>query len=99
MRGATTNCPGCGWVVERRNVRGRLPTHCDGACRARAYRARRAAASVDQQRERLHAQIERDQRIADENTIPFAIRAVPGMVILPAYGPGFPALGRVRQAE
>lgn len=44
-------------------------------------------------------QIARDGRIAWEHAVPFAIRAVPGLVIHRCYGAGFPALGRLRQAE
>ena len=65
----------------------------------KAYRQRCAELERPLRIARLRAQIERDDRIAWEHTVPYAIHAKPGLVIHRVYGVGFPALGRKRKAE
>jgi len=96
-RNAITKCSGCGFPVEGKRQGAR---HCTNACRQKAYRHRqRALVDPLQIMLELRSRIARDNRIAWEHAVPFAIRAVPGLVIHRCYGPGFPALGRKRQAE
>lgn len=89
-------CLGCGdsFQLTRRDAR-----YCGGACRQKAYRRRREVLERPLRIARLRLQIERDDRIAWDHAVAYAIRAVPGMVIHRVYGVGFPALGRKRQAE
>src|SRR5260370_25978011 len=84
-------CGGCGFPVQARRRDART---CSNACRQKAYRARRSELVRPLQIALLLDRIERNDRIAWENTVPYAIRVVPGLVICRAYGPGFPALGR-----
>lgn len=89
-------CATCGFDFQpaRRHAR-----YCGSACRQKAYRDRRNRLEAALRIAGLRAQIERDDRIAWDHAVPYAIRAVPGLVIHRVYGVGFPALGRKRKAE
>ncbi len=92
----TACCTTCGFPIEGRR---RDARHCSDACKQKSYRDRRNQLERPLRIARLRAQIKRDDRIAWEHAVPFAIQAVPGLVIHRCYGVGFPALGRKRQAE